>query len=125
MRVSEAMKEAVVANSDISLRQAIKTMADDGIGSLIIVEKDRIVGILTERDVLKNVDKLDQKLSRIMTKKVLTIESKESLDVAAKIMSENKIKRLPVLKSGKLAGIITATNILANEESLNEEFFFE
>ena len=68
---------------------------------------------------------MGEKVSKIMTKNVITIDERESIDDAALIMAKNKIKRLPVLKSGKLIGIVTATDILANSDSLNEEFLLE
>lgn len=125
MKVAEVMNKAFVIEDNINLKQASKIMSDKRIGSLIIMKGDEIAGIVTERDILKNVSSLVEKVSKIMTKNVITIDERESIDDAALIMAKDKIKRLPVLKNGKLIGIITATDILANSDSLNEEFLLE
>jgi len=125
MRVDEVMNKAIAIDSDVSLKQAAKIMSDKNIGSLIVLKKDKIAGIVTEKDVIKNVSNLGRKISSIMAKNVLTVENNDSIDNAAAIMDSRKIKRLPVLEKGKLVGIITATDIIANSDVLNEEFLFD
>ena len=123
MLIKEIMKRPLVVEKDISLTEAANIMGAKGIGSLLFVSKDKIRGIVTERDLIKNFSK-HEKISQIMTMKVVTAEPDESLDRAAEIMRSSKIKRLPVVSGGKLVGIITLTDILANFEALEEEFFF-
>ena len=77
-----------------------------------------------ERDLIKNFTK-HEKISKIMSTKVFTIGPDENLDEAAKVMREKGVKRLPVLSEGKLVGIVTLTDIMANFEALEEEFFFD
>lgn len=125
MKVKEVMKRAVVVENDINLKEAARVMAAKDIGSLVIMSKDKIIGILTDADIMRNIDKLDNKISKIMSKNVITVKENDSLDDAALLMSEKKIKRLPVLRREQLVGIITATDILANSEELNEQFFFD
>lgn len=125
MKVSKFMNKVIVVEENIKLIDAAKLMSSKGIGSLIIMRKDKVVGIVTERDVLKNISKLDSTISSVMSRNVIAIDEDESLDNAAILMSKHKIKRLPVLKGGKLAGIVTVTDILANSEDLGEHFFFE
>lgn len=119
------MNKAIVTEPDISAKQAAKIMSSRKIGSLIILKKNKVEGIVTERDILRNVSQLGRKVSNIMTSKVTMIESGESLENAALIMTENKIKRLPVVEKGKLVGIITATDIVANSDLLNEDFLLD
>ena len=125
MKVSELMKKAIVVEENISLRNAAKIMSEKAIGSLIVIKNERIAGIITERDILKNIDKLGSKLSQIMSKNVITISPKQSVDEAASTMAENKIKRLPVVEHNEILGIITATDILAHSDALNEDFMVE
>ena len=125
MRVKDVMKKIVVVDDDISVKEAAKIMSEKKLGCLIVVSKDEIKGIVTERDVLKNVDMLSERVGKIMSKDVITISPDDSLDDAAKLMSEHEIKRLPVLKNEDLVGIITATDIIANSNSLNENFYFD
>jgi len=125
MTIAKIMKKVIVADENISGRMAAKIMSEKEIGSLVIFKDGKILGIITERDVLRNLSKLDSPVKAIMTKKVITVDSKEEIDIAAELMATNKIKRLPVLEKGKLVGIITATDIIANAEEINEDFFFE
>jgi CBS domain-containing protein len=125
MKVKEIMNKAVTESHDIKVRDAAKIMSDGNIGSLILVNGDKIAGIVTDDDILKNINKLDSGVSKVMSKNVISIDENEGIDRAAEIMRERKIKRLPVVKKGKLVGIITATDLIANSEELNEEFFFD
>jgi len=125
VKVSEVMNKAVVIEDNTNLKDAAKIMSDRAMGSLIILKKDKIVGIVTERDIMKNVNKLGTNVSEIMSKNVIRVEDSETLDNAAIIMGSHKIKRLPVMHKDKLVGIITATDILANSEALNESFLLE
>ena len=125
MRVSEIMNKVRVIEHDMTLKQAAKVMSKRGIGSLVVLKKDKIAGIVTERDVMKNIDKLNKRVSKVMNKDVVTIDGGEQIDDAAVIMSEGSIKRLPVVHKGKLVGILTATDILAHAEGIGEDLFFE
>ncbi len=124
MKVGDFMKKVVVIDSDVSLKDAAKLMSKHRIGSLVQVKGDNILGILTERDIVKNIPKINHKMSKVMSKKVLSIDLNEPLDVAAELMAKNKIKRLLVTEKGKLSGIISATDIIANSDCLNEFDFF-
>ena len=119
------MNKAIAIDHDVSIREAAKIMSGRNIGSLIVLKSNKIVGIITERDVLKNVNSLGRKISGAMTKLVVTIDHKDTIDNAALIMTQKQIKRLPVLDNDKLVGIITATDIIANSDILNEDFFFD
>lgn len=124
MKVKEIMKQPFVIEKDIDLVEAAKFMSDKKIGSLIFVDKGKIKGIVTERDIIKNFDK-DATVTEIMTKNVVTIEPNDELENAARVMSDNKIKRLPVVKDVTLVGIITATDILANASEVGDTFIFD
>jgi CBS domain-containing protein len=123
MLIRELMKRPFVIEKDVSLAEAARVMSEKNIGSLLFTSGTKIKGILTERDLLRNFGK-NEKVSEAMTTKVITITSDEPLDRAMEIMRENKIKRLPVVDAGKLVGIITLTDLAANFEEVEEDFFF-
>ena len=125
MKVKEIMNKVIVVEHDISVKEVAKIMSNRNIGSLVVLKNNKIAGIITEKDILKNISSLEKKISAVMSKNVITIDLNESIDNAALIMSENKIKRLPVIDNNKLVGILTATDIIANSDVLNEDFFFE
>ena len=125
MKIKEIIKENVIAiGPDLTLKEAAQIMSKNQIGSLAVIENKKILGIITERDVLKNIDSLKSKVSSVMTKKIISIDSDSYVENAAALMAKNKIKRLLVVEGGSLVGIITATDILANSDRLNDDFYF-
>ncbi len=125
MKVKEVMNKVIVIDHDVNLKQAAQIMSNKNIGSLVVLKNNKIVGILTETDVMKNISTLNKKISSAMSKTVITLDHNESLDNAALIMTENKVKRLPITDKGKLVGIVTATDIIANSDVLNEDFLID
>jgi CBS domain-containing protein len=128
MRVREIMKNVVTIRKDAPLKDALQLMVSKGVGCLIVAENDSILGIITERDAMKQIsdstDSLKRPVNDLMSKKVITIEASRDLNFAAELMSENKIKKLPVVDGKKLVGIITSTDIVANASDLNEMSLF-
>ncbi|MBX4212167.1 CBS domain-containing protein [Candidatus Pacearchaeota archaeon] len=123
MIVQEIMRKAFVVDKSTSLSEAAKVMSSKAIGSLIVMAKGKIEGIITERDLLKNFNK-EGEISSIMSKEVITTSPKSSLESALELMRKNKIKRLPVVSKNELVGIITLTDLLAYAEEISDDFFF-
>jgi CBS domain-containing protein len=125
MLVKDVMNPNVITSKpDITVKEAATIMYKHHIGSLIIVEEDRIVGIITEGDVLKTIARdLDLNvipLEEVMTKNIVSVEPDKKVEEAVNLMIENRIKKLPVVKDGKLLGIITASDIMVVEPKLIE-----
>ncbi|RLI98537.1 MAG: CBS domain-containing protein [Candidatus Aenigmatarchaeota archaeon] len=125
MLVKDVMKREVIAiNPDISIREASKVMSKHNIGSLLVLDDEKLVGILTERDVLNLVargENLDEvKVKDVMSRDVITIESDKKIEDAVDLMLKHKIKKLPVMESGKIVGIITTSDIIVAEPKLIE-----
>jgi len=117
-------KNVIVAKPDVTLREASKVMSQFQIGSLIITERKKILGILTERNVLSAVAKGKNPelvtAEEIMAKNVITIEPDKNIEEAVELMVKNRIKKLPVVKDDKLIGIVTASDIIVVEPKLIE-----
>jgi CBS domain-containing protein len=124
MDVKDLMREAFVIDKDAGLKEAARIMASKNIGCLLMVSGKKIKGIITERDLLKNFNK-DIKVSQIMTKSVVSISPNAEISEAIRLMNSKRIKRLPVVDKDELVGIITATDLLANADEFDEDFFFE
>ncbi len=125
MLVKDIMKrEVIVVSPDVSVREASKIMSKYDIGSLIVVEDDNPVGILTERDILNLVAKdenLDEtKVGKVMSRDIITIEADKKIDDAVDLMLKHKIKRLPVKEGNKIVGIVTTSDIIVAEPKLIE-----
>ncbi len=106
---------------DANLVEAAKAMARWKIGSLVIVDGDRPVGIITEGDISKAVAKgKDPKTTKVglQKKRLVTAEQGERIEVAAKTMADAGVKKLPVMEGGKLVGIVTQTDIVNTSFSL-------
>lgn len=125
MKIAEIMHPAKVVSPNVSLKEAASMMAKENIGSLVVMKGNALVGIITEKDITDNIGKLSEKVEKVMSKNVATIEEDKNIDKAVELMSEKKIKRIPVTRDGKLVGIVTVTDILANAEEINEEFLFD
>lgn len=124
MQVKDLMKQPYVADKDISLIEAAKIMSAKEIGCLIFVQNNKAKGIITDSDLLRNFGK-NKRVSHVMSKNLISIGPDANIDEALKIMKENKIRRLPVVDEKKhLAGIISMTDIAANSEKLEGDFFF-
>ena len=124
MRVSEVMNKAVIIDSDITLKQAAKIMSKKGIGCLTFLKNGNIKGIITERDILKNVSHLNRKVSSVMTKNVVVVDINEDLENVISIMARHKIKKILVVEVGDLVGIVTSTDIISHSDLLHEDMFF-
>ncbi|MCL5877440.1 MAG: CBS domain-containing protein [Candidatus Bathyarchaeota archaeon] len=111
-------KEVITIESNKTVFEAAELMTQKSPGCLVVVIKGFPVGILTERDIVRRIvakrAPLDQKITEVMTKTVITVEPETSLKEAARVMSTNKIHRLPVLKQNKLVGIVAASDFVRN-----------
>jgi CBS domain-containing protein len=111
-------KEVVTIDAEKSVFEAAQLMSAKGLGCLIVVEKTLPVGIITERDIVRRIvakrSSLDAKVTEVMTKELITVDPDTSLKEAARVMSTNQIRRLPVLKDDKLVGIVVSSDFVRN-----------
>jgi len=125
--VKEVMtREVCTAEKDETLLDASRKMLEFGVGSVIVVENGRPIGIVTERDIIEKVVSRNKipskvKLKDIMSTPLITIKPTTSLRSAADIMRKKGIRRLPVIDdNGNLVGIITDSDILSVAIDLGE-----
>jgi CBS domain-containing protein len=116
VRVSEIMTNAaVIDTADDTLTEAARKMWRQQTGSLLVTDGDDLLGIITERDILRAVATgtplQDARVSEVMTKDVVTVGPGTSLREAAKIMADRWIRHLPVVDGGKLVGILSQRDL--------------
>ena len=119
IRVSDIMtRDPVSIKPDTNLLECAKTMVRKNVGSILLVEKSKLVGFISQKDILwalikkseKDLDKI--KAIDISPKKIATIKPDASLREAIEKMKKVGFERLPVIFEGKLAGMITIKDIL-------------
>ena len=110
-------RDVKVVRPDSSVKEVVATMNKFDIGSIIVVQGGRPVGIITERDILRRTVEpclAPETLTarQVMSSPVLTINETASVDEAAKLMAKKNVKKLPVMDNQKLVGIVTFTDIV-------------
>lgn len=110
---------------DTTLKECAKIMKENHVGSLLITEGEKLVGIATEQDfVRKGLGQLEtpekQKVSRILSNSIVQIGPEEDITIALRTMNDYNIRHLPVLNNGKLVGLITSKDILKIQPHLFE-----
>jgi len=110
-------KDVKVVRPDTSVKEVVATMNKFDIGSIVVVQGDRPVGIITERDILRRLVEpclAPETLTarQVMTSPVLTISETASIEEAARLMAKKRVKKLPVMNNQKLVGVVTLTDIV-------------
>ena len=118
-QVKDIMTKVVITiDASKTVFEAAELMATKGLGCLVVVIKGFPVGIITERDIVRRIvakrASVDLKVTEVMTKRLITVNPDTSLREAARVLSTNKIRRLPVLKENKLVGIVVASDFVRN-----------
>lgn len=116
MKVEDVMTRAVILDSaDDTLAEAAAKMREHQTGSLLVMDGSKLVGIFTERDLLKAIAKgIEPKTTRIdeeMTSDVLTIGPEATLRDAAALMASKWIRHLPVVHGGEVLGVISQRDL--------------
>ncbi len=116
-------KNPRVVRRDTSVQEIVATMTKFDISSVIVVQEERPVGIVTHKDivsklVLPRIPPDALKAIEIMSTPVVTISEDASVEEAARLMAKKRIKKLPVMSGDKLVGIITSMDIVKAEPQL-------
>ncbi len=115
--IREAMTENPTAvGPDTTAQEAARTMRSEDVGSLPIVEGDRLVGIVTDRDLALRLvgegKSADVPVRELASKDVVTIDPQQDLGEAARLMAEHQLRRLPVCEEdGRLVGILAQADL--------------
>ena len=122
MKVRDILKdkgaEVATIGAEETLRDVVRKLVEKNIGSLLVLdEKGGIAGIITERDVLKKCDtRLDSinalKVKEVMTKDLIVASPDDDLDYVENIMTQNRVRHLPIIAGKKLEGIISIGDLI-------------
>lgn len=102
---------------DKSVFDAIKTMADEAVGSLLVMRDEKLIGIITERDyarkvIIKGRSSESTQVAEIMTADVLTTTSAQSVNTCMELMTERRIRHLPVVENNRVIGMISIGDLV-------------
>ena len=109
-----------------SVLDALKRMAEKSIGALVVTEGEQVVGIITERDYARKVILMARSLketpvSDIMTSSVIYVRPNQTSEECMVLMTENRLRHLPVMDSGKLVGLISIGDLV--KDIISEQKF--
>jgi CBS domain-containing protein len=104
-------------NPDDSVFDALQHMANHNVGAMMVMQQDRLVGVLSERDYTRKIalagkSSRETKVKDIMTANVLTVSPQTRTRDCMALMSQNKIRHLPVVDAGKVLGMISIRDIM-------------
>jgi CBS domain-containing protein len=108
-------RNLLTAKAEDKLGDAARRMDERGVGAVLVLEGERLLGILTERDLMKAVARgfnEDAKVADWMTRHPETIEASDGTDHAAALMIHGGFRHLPVLEEGNVAGIISIRDLM-------------
>lgn len=108
--------DPLTVKEDASILEIARTMADRGVGACFVERDGKVVGIITERDIVrrvvaKNLDVSKTRALEIMSKPIIAVEPDTSVEDALRVMSEKKIRRLAVIEKNVLVGIVTISDL--------------
>ncbi len=113
-------REVACVERERSVIDAAREMNRRRIGSLVVVDGDRVVGMFTERDILVRVvaearDPNQVTVGQVMTAPVVCVNPDTDLDECKNLVTKRRIRHIPVLETGKLVGLVTSGDIMARE----------
>jgi CBS domain-containing protein len=119
-RLGELMTGSIVAVApEDTLGEAAERMADDGVGSAVVLDSGRLIGILTERDLLRavagRVHTSDARVREWMTTDPVTATEDTSADEAIRTMLERGFRHLPVVEGGRTVGVVSLRELMRAE----------
>lgn len=106
--------------------EALKLLAEKGIGALLVVEEEQVVGIITERDYarkihIKGLSSDNTPVSAVMTSPVMYVRPDQTNEQCMALMTENRLRHLPVMHEGKLIGLISIGDLV--KDIISEQQF--
>ena len=119
-------KPLCTISPDAHVFDALKIMADRDIGALLVVEDDKLVGILSERDyarkmILHGKSSLDTPVRQIMTERVICVQPRNTVEECMALMTDKRFRHLPVIEDDRLIGVVSIGDLV--KETISEQQF--
>jgi len=115
--LDEKGHEVLSISPDAMVYDAIELMARHEIGALVVMDGNRVVGMLSERDYARKIILQDRssrstRIDEIMTRDIVFVQAEESIEECMSLMTQNRIRHLPVLQDGNIAGIVSIGDLV-------------
>ena len=115
--IQQKGNQVFAVKPDATVLEALKLMADENTGAVLVMIGDKVTGILSERDCVRKLELAGKtarntKVSEIMTGDVLYVDASQPLEECMAIMIDKNIRHLPVYEGGKLLGLISVRDVL-------------
>jgi len=109
--------EVLTIAPDASVYEAVTRMAERGVGALLVMEGDRLVGLVGERDcswkvTLDELSPRETRVRQIMSKNILCVEPEQTVEEGMALMTDKRIRHLPVLNGDRVEGIISIGDLV-------------
>lgn len=117
-RLIEGRDAAIVTcDADATVREAVALLAERRIGAMPVLEKGRLAGIFSERDVIYQLQAqgpatLERKLREVMTSPAVTVEPDTSVLAALSLMTRRRVRHLPVMRGGEMIGLVSIGDLV-------------
>lgn len=130
MRISDVLRSkgsnVVTVDPDCTVLDVVRTLVAHNIGAVVVMEDDRPVGIVSERDILKLTARVPDQLAGVRARSLMTIDLvtstlEDDLDRAMHLMTDNRVRHLPILSDGRLVGIVSIGDVVNRVRSEVEE----
>lgn len=121
MRISDLLRakgaDVVTTPADATVRELLASLADHDIGALVVVDGEAVLGIVSERDVVRRLNEwgdalLEREVRTIMTSEVVSCAPDDEVDRVAATMTEQRVRHLPVLLDGELVGLVSIGDVV-------------
>jgi len=124
------IKELLTVDSKQSVIEALTIMAKYKIGALIVTNEAKMVGVISERDyareiILEGKSSKDTKVEEIMTRKVLTLSAGDKFEKGLEIMTQKRIRHMPVMDGKELIGMVSQGDLVKEMISYQKELIKE
>jgi len=111
---------------DARVYDALKLMAENNVGALLVMDAGRLVGIITERDyarkvILRGKSSLDTPVRDVMTERVLYVHPDQSVEECMGLMTDKRVRHLPVMDGDQLIGVLSIGDLV--KETISEQQF--